>query len=739
MIPSLLVMLFVVSLVFVTLMQVAVIHSNRNKLLGYSKDNSRVFPEPSSLLQVSDDNSSRTSSSRVILTASGARFSREEVLKALNYSELQSMSLHPRVLKGISVSKSSSPPSSSLPNKGKKDMLRIEAMLDRSLPSRDQNIKMLQNFVNSGRIKQIIRSLQQDGMLDVPVSPQHDHHPSSLSSKASSFHYDYHNNDAEFQDGRDEHQSETQNELLSWHAMNPQDYERASRLTSSQQPNKHDQIINSYGAIDSHFGEKNAIMPLKERHNESELQRDSKQEKRPQDVIQEYEEGQHRNPQVFESLDEEVVSKSSYDSRTNNRSEYEKGISTDYHRHGHHESLQERDGTHGLLVVKGDSSVNSILAEPQVISRGKSKERGNEVLSIRTGKDGEGIIGDNNEGSGSRRGEVDEKKINSQGDSRQETSRGSDLTSKTTFTNGSRHHQDHNHQKSTEHQLLSPLNDSHSRGKEDSSYSLLAERNYKSLINLQNMTRNSFPQNEASNAEQPSNHVEARNSGKENEPKSHEVSVYDQPSIQQLKKEKSLREEEKSFHDRLYDKSRVIRPHDSVGQASQNGSPLLLDDKIFSSNKSLCPLVPTSLMGRIQIELQPEIGQEMEHIIQMNPQVKVGGSFSPSSCYSRHRVAIIIPYRDRLEHLQLLLYHLHPVLQRQQLEYTLYVVEQAGNDIFNKGVLMNAGAREALKDNDFHCFIFHDVDLIPEDDRNLYSCPSAPRHMSYGVDKFNYT
>ncbi|CAG2167984.1 unnamed protein product [Oppiella nova] len=64
---------------------------------------------------------------------------------------------------------------------------------------------------------------------------------------------------------------------------------------------------------------------------------------------------------------------------------------------------------------------------------------------------------------------------------------------------------------------------------------------------------------------------------------------------------------------------------------------------------------------------------------------------------------------------------------------------QFGSDTFNKGVLMNAGVREALKENDFHCFVFHDVDLIPEDDRNLYSCPLAPRHMSVAVDKFNYS
>ena len=27
---------------------------------------------------------------------------------------------------------------------------------------------------------------------------------------------------------------------------------------------------------------------------------------------------------------------------------------------------------------------------------------------------------------------------------------------------------------------------------------------------------------------------------------------------------------------------------------------------------------------------------------------------------------------------------------------------------------------------------------MPEDDRNLYTCSSMPRHMSVAIDKFNY-
>lgn len=51
---------------------------------------------------------------------------------------------------------------------------------------------------------------------------------------------------------------------------------------------------------------------------------------------------------------------------------------------------------------------------------------------------------------------------------------------------------------------------------------------------------------------------------------------------------------------------------------------------------------------------------------------------------------------------------------------------------------MNIGYVEALKQYDYDCFIFHDVDLIPEDDRNLYTCPRQPRHMSVAINTMNY-
>ena len=52
------------------------------------------------------------------------------------------------------------------------------------------------------------------------------------------------------------------------------------------------------------------------------------------------------------------------------------------------------------------------------------------------------------------------------------------------------------------------------------------------------------------------------------------------------------------------------------------------------------------------------------------------GEYEPSDCTSRQSVAILIPHRSREKHLLYLLHHLHPFLQRQQLHYTIYVIQQ---------------------------------------------------------------
>jgi len=122
----------------------------------------------------------------------------------------------------------------------------------------------------------------------------------------------------------------------------------------------------------------------------------------------------------------------------------------------------------------------------------------------------------------------------------------------------------------------------------------------------------------------------------------------------------------------------------------------------------------------------------------LSESVIVGGESLPANCSDPDHVAIIVPYRDRATQLPVFLRNIHPFLARQHIHYRVYIINQADTHQFNRAALFNVGFKESLKDFNWTCFIFHDVDHLPEDPRNLYSCPDQPRHMAVAVDKWNY-
>ncbi|KAH7976539.1 hypothetical protein HPB52_016016 [Rhipicephalus sanguineus] len=122
------------------------------------------------------------------------------------------------------------------------------------------------------------------------------------------------------------------------------------------------------------------------------------------------------------------------------------------------------------------------------------------------------------------------------------------------------------------------------------------------------------------------------------------------------------------------------------------------------------------------------------------PHVMPGGRWFPTGCTARHRAAIVVPYRDRLSNLQAFLQHMHPFLQSQQLDYGIYVVEQNDTEGFKRAKLFNAGYEIAKAMHNHSCFIFHDVDLLPENRRNMYACnEGGPFHLPTCIDRWNYT
>lgn len=96
------------------------------------------------------------------------------------------------------------------------------------------------------------------------------------------------------------------------------------------------------------------------------------------------------------------------------------------------------------------------------------------------------------------------------------------------------------------------------------------------------------------------------------------------------------------------------------------------------------------------------------------------------------RLTVLIPYRDRAEHLNALLPMLKKVLEQQVPQHQILVVEQTEGKPFNRGKLFNAGVDYIKDESDY--FITHDVDMLPIDAN--YRCPSVPLRL---VKKFEAT
>ncbi|MCI4387394.1 hypothetical protein PGIGA_G00073770 [Pangasianodon gigas] len=179
------------------------------------------------------------------------------------------------------------------------------------------------------------------------------------------------------------------------------------------------------------------------------------------------------------------------------------------------------------------------------------------------------------------------------------------------------------------------------------------------------------------------------------------------------------------------------RPHDVYTNLSQLSA--LLPPHPSGAEQQLrgCLLPSPLLVGPVSVRLSSPLS--LEEIKEKNPLVTPGGHYRPPDCEPRHHTAIVVPYRNRQSHLRTLLYHLHPFLQRQQIHYGIYIVHQSGNSTFNRAKLLNVGVREALKEEDWGCIFLHDVDLLPENDHNTYTChPQYPTHLSVAMDKFRY-
>eukprot|EP00117_Sycon_ciliatum_P043476 scpid74900/ scgid5313/ Beta-1,4-N-acetylgalactosaminyltransferase bre-4; Bacillus thuringiensis toxin-resistant protein 4; Beta-4-GalNAcT len=105
---------------------------------------------------------------------------------------------------------------------------------------------------------------------------------------------------------------------------------------------------------------------------------------------------------------------------------------------------------------------------------------------------------------------------------------------------------------------------------------------------------------------------------------------------------------------------------------------------------------------------------------------------------AKHRLAIIIPYRDRLDNLKTFVPIVAKVLEQQKIKYSIYVVGQSDLGAFNRGKLCNIGFQIAEKDGHDY-IVIHDVDKVPASANVSYRWPGDTFvHMATCVEQFKY-
>lgn len=110
-----------------------------------------------------------------------------------------------------------------------------------------------------------------------------------------------------------------------------------------------------------------------------------------------------------------------------------------------------------------------------------------------------------------------------------------------------------------------------------------------------------------------------------------------------------------------------------------------------------------------------------------------------------HRLAIIVPFRNRFEELQEFVPYMKNFLRNQSIVNDIYIVNQVDDFRFNRASLINIGFLHVNKLSKYDYIVMHDVDLIPINPQLRYSFPeegnalhiaSPKTHPKYHYDNF---
>ncbi|XP_028816701.1 beta-1,4-galactosyltransferase 7 isoform X2 [Denticeps clupeoides] len=145
----------------------------------------------------------------------------------------------------------------------------------------------------------------------------------------------------------------------------------------------------------------------------------------------------------------------------------------------------------------------------------------------------------------------------------------------------------------------------------------------------------------------------------------------------------------------------------------------------------LCMLLVTGSLLWMQLSCSGDVGRtEVDLRVQNQPYPQ---ERQPSSAddpsWGPHKMALIVPFRERFEELMVFVPYMHAFLNKKKIRHKILVINQVDHFRFNRASLINVGYSESGNDTDY--VAMHDVDLLPQNEALDYGFPAeGPFHVA---------
>jgi hypothetical protein len=104
----------------------------------------------------------------------------------------------------------------------------------------------------------------------------------------------------------------------------------------------------------------------------------------------------------------------------------------------------------------------------------------------------------------------------------------------------------------------------------------------------------------------------------------------------------------------------------------------------------------------------------------------------------KHKLGVCVPYRNREEHLKEFVPIVSKFLESNDIDFKIYFAHQTDDKLFNRGAMKNIAAKHAFEDGCDY-IVWHDIDMVPEDDTCDYSFPNDnPQHIAVRISQSDY-